>query len=377
MKLTFGLIAWWLVWLCTSIWLKYENSVSEKTVVLIVIMCVGLLTGSVVGVFTPKLKLINARGFESTFGFFLKSIVVLQFIWIIYIYQINKINFSDVRSIFFYQPEILGGHKFVVYLYIHLLIPAYVFVNCYFLACNNFSRIFKFSLLFACFDVLICAGRFTIYYFIFFQAYSVIKNNFERAAYLFLGGATILLLSFSVYTLRYGAGISFDYLSYVKYLEKSLIYYHTAPFYLLSKLLDEYQFESSGYMSLGFADYVFYLLFPEAGKSDFALVGDRLNNIIVYIDGNTYNAFSTIIFPVYYDFNMIGVFIYFGIMGFFLGWSSKARNGNSSTLEIFLVFILFFGLFMPVNTSSLFFMTLFFVITNRLLRVRSLSNSTS
>jgi oligosaccharide repeat unit polymerase len=377
MKITFGLVIWWLLWLGVSIRLEGDNFVSEKVVVLIAVMCAGLLAGSSVGVLLPKLNLNAARGFNGTLGNCLKSVVALQFIWVIYIYVVNKITFLDVRSLFFYEPQVLGGHKFTVYLYSNLVVPIYIYINCYFLAENKFSSISKISLLFACLDVLICAGRFMIYYFVFFQAYSVIKDRFERAGYLFIGITALLILSFGIYTLRYGSEITFNYLFYIRYFETSVIYYHTAPFYLLSKLLEEYRFEYSGFMSFGFADYVFHLLFPWLGKSEFALIGGWLNDIFIYIDGNPYNAFSTSIFPVYQDFKIIGVFIYFSLMGFIVGWRSKLSRGKGSVFRVFIVFILFFGLFMPINTSSVFFVTLFFVITSRLLRVQNFKSSTS
>jgi hypothetical protein len=173
----------------------------------------------------------------------------------------------------------------------------------------------------------------------------------------------LLMLSWIIFMVRYGAdfkNISLNISNFTNYLYDSLFVYHIVPFEILSRSMHDKEILSLGpCVLLSFLKLPIDLLIKISGgtvDSSFATLGSLLNSTIIFVGTNFYNAFSTIILPPFIDAGYVGVFIYFSIYGWLMQFCKKRSLG------LFLFYILFFGLFQPINVSALFFMPLFYFL---------------
>lgn len=337
------ILFWWIFWFLvasTNEDIKIDFSVS----ILLALFIASLIMGYMAS-FELKRKYVNPKPVSIRYIY---GIIIIQMAIISVLYGLYSLNFYEVRMHFFGMSNQSLFQKFVLYGYGWVIIPIFIYVLARNSAARHFENIKYTSLVVVVLDTFISAGRFGIYFYIFFVVYNANINtsNFIR---FFIGSILIVLASMILFAMRYNLEVSIA--DFNDYLIESMINYHIAPFQILSDAINT-PFKYEGILVFGvIADLVGFIFsaFGKTSSSSFGNFGAYLNEIYITIGNTQYNAFGTNLLPVFLDGGYLGVFIYFFVAGFILKMNRKNEFG------IIILFNLIMGLFQPIMTSTLFF----------------------
>ncbi|MCM2356630.1 MAG: hypothetical protein NDI77_00600 [Geobacteraceae bacterium] len=368
------IVGWWIFWLMLASLLY--GGLSYKVILLVLFSVLGFYLGTL-----PLSKIsIQNRALQNEVSSSIKlpvygltAIIGYQLI----LYRKSSLIIEDLGAGFreaYFESGVHGSSESFV-LYEQFLIPIGIYLVAVWMCRRShggwwFLYVAAFFLL----DAVIKAGRFPLYYLVFFllvaQLLGTIRLKLSHIIPMLIG-----LPVLSVYQLlsrrSFLGEVNADLIKTI--FEEAVLKYHVGGFYLLESLMQNpvlqtpYIFPS---YTLGYFQYILSLYLRRFGIS-IEYTQQALNTAmsdVTYIDNFGYfNAFATNILPFYLDGGFIFSFTMFCLLGYLLRTGVGAGFQKLYPINVIAAFVMIFGIFQPIAITGYFFIPLLIHIMTPLL----------
>lgn len=397
------IVLWWGGWLAialSSITNLYKPG--TKVTFLVITLLLGVFSGGIHGIILSqrdkkeKNNLVNEKKFISVIvnfyrktQFIVKSIVAFYFIKAIY--TIFSRGLIGYRALTFSSEEnegVLFGNPYLEILY-NITISPYIFfylITGSYLWFKGYSKnIFISSSILLFLESSMRLGRFGLYYIIFVFAFGyLLHSRIGKSTKKKVRKGIILALT----TIFLIGGIREN--NFLKTFKDSILQYHTVGFTLISNELENPNSKLNtnltyGIGTFGGLDYIstlFIRRFNRSYDSKYSkIVKDHHLGVQTGVDdyGNPiyHNAFYTILFPLYSDFRVLGVFFIPYLLSLFLAKFYLRGLNNPNIFDHFqttlITFVFVFSIFQSIISSYIIFLAwILFMLTRKLASTKTL-----
>lgn len=361
-KLRMFIVSWWLLWLLVAALLY--GGLSLKVYALVLFSMLGFYLGSFP--FFPRKEqreFQHSRVISSVkFPFYGLSLIIAYQLNLFYkSYGLVDELGAGFREAYF--DSVIHGSSEAFVLYEQFLVPIGIFlISLWVCRKKNGGWWFIYTTVFFILDAAIKAGRFPLYYYLFFLGVGHLLGTF-RLRFIRIMPILVALPVFSVYQLLSRKSFlgETDTGLLTLIFEKAVLQYHICGFYILDNLMDRPDLNTHSifpFYTFGYFQYILSLILRRIGIS-IEYPQQNLNialTEVTYIDPiGPFNAFSTNILPLYLDGGFIFSFLMFYLLGFLLRSGSGSAVQPLSPINIIAAFVMVFGIFQPVVITGYFF----------------------
>jgi len=252
-----------------------------------------------------------------------------------------------------------AGSSIAFVLYENFMIPVGIYAVARWLASRKKIGLWLVaSVLFFVLDAALKAGRFPLYFLLFFLILARVLGVIRIRAWAMALSATVMF-GFAVAISAVRENLALDDQLVAAFLKSSFVNYHVIGFFLFERISQSALFADAlgaGVYTLGFWPYAFSLLARRFGY-DIAYAQQPLNLSLSsdwYFPGlGTYNAFGTNLLPLYLDAGYLGVALGFYVLGRLVAADVRS-NGEVHPVNIVALFIMVFGVFQPLIMTAYF-----------------------
>lgn len=265
----------------------------------------------------------------------------------------------------YYEYATVQGSSIVFVLYEQFLIPTALFLISLWVCTRKSGNWWAFfTAAFFILDASIKAGRFPLYFLVFFLVIGHFQGTFKLSFWRTIPIVLSLPALSIYYLLARGSFVGkLDKEFILEILDASVLKYHVVGFYILDNLMHRPDLQPTWIFPSYTFGYFEYLISITARRFNETFVYEYpqqyLNLILskpIHIkEIGTYNAFATNILPFYLDGGLLFSFIMFFAMGLLVKTNLGSKSECLSPLNIIGAFVMMFGIFQPLAMTSIFF----------------------